>query len=173
MIGTGCGDCAPRTPAATTRTRAVPAANLSMRRILSPATTALPPVRAGDDLLEDIGNCGRQLFVRLLDALLEVLLPVFRPGPAVIVNEARIARRELRWPAVHVRHVAQTFDERVTKGGAVVLLRPVPAHRRSQRSDEGLRVVEDGLDRQAGKCAIGILTRRDDLDGLELAAVLE
>src|SRR5687768_7231197 len=50
---------------------------------------------AARGLFEDVENFRRQLRVRLVEALLEVPLPVFCPRAAVVVDVARIARRQL------------------------------------------------------------------------------
>jgi len=57
----------------------------------------------------------------------------------------------------------------VAKIRAVQLLRPVPGHGGTQRSDKGIWIVKDRLDVQAGDGTIGILARRIDLDRFHLA----
>src|SRR5688572_212055 len=56
---------------------------------------------------EDIGDGRRQFFIGLLPAGFEVLVPVLRPGPTVVVDEAGIGSSHLLRPAIGVEDVAQ------------------------------------------------------------------
>src|SRR4051794_9505299 len=70
-------------------------------------------------LAKDIGDRCREIVLRLVPALLEVLLPVLRPRPAVVIDEPRIGGGGLLGAAVGIEDVAEALDERVAPGRIV------------------------------------------------------
>src|SRR5262245_55157594 len=94
-------------------------------------------------LLEDISDRGGKVVLRLVPPGLEILLPVLCPRPAVVVDVARVRAGQLFGSAIGVLNVAQAFDERVTTIGIVRRRHSAEAVRCADRSDEGVRIVED------------------------------
>src|SRR4051812_49676449 len=70
-------------------------------------------------LAKNIRDRGREIVLRLVPALLEVLLPVLRPRPSVVIDEPRIGGGRLLGAAVGIEDVAQALDERVAAGRGV------------------------------------------------------
>src|SRR5439155_18996675 len=60
--------------------------------------------------VQNIEDGGRQIVVRLIPSDFEILFPVLRPRPAIIIDVSRIRGGELVGSAVDVSELAQAFD---------------------------------------------------------------
>src|SRR5262249_1497315 len=83
-----------------------------------------------------VEHAGREIGCGLVPADFENLLPVLRPGAAVVVDVARIAGRQLRRPAVGIAQVAEALDIGVAARRVVHLRLADEPHDVVQRLDE-------------------------------------
>src|SRR5262249_33864534 len=102
----------------------------------------------------------------------KVLLPVLGPRPAVVINEARIACRELAGSSINIAQVAQAFDVGVASGRVIQAGLTVELHGDMQRLNESVRIVKHGFMLETNKVTV-VEDGRIGFDGLELIAVLE
>src|SRR5215813_5354250 len=70
-------------------------------------------------IVEDIEYACGKIAIGFVPSDFEIFLPVLCPRPAVVVDIAFVARRELRRLAVDVDDIRQAFHERMAKRRAV------------------------------------------------------
>src|SRR5262249_57096930 len=96
-------------------------------------------------LIDQSEHIRREVIVWLFPTDFKVLLPILSPGPAVVINEAGIARRELSGSSIDIAQVAQAFDVGVASGCIIQSGLTIELHCDVQRLYERVRIIKHGF----------------------------